>query len=67
VKVENFEDLDRKCRSLRDKETYLNHGETDAKGPQAEGENFQKTREAAPTKEAMNWARMGPGRPAPLT
>jgi hypothetical protein len=39
VKTENFEDPDRKCRILWDKELHLNHGETDDKGPQAVGGN----------------------------
>jgi hypothetical protein len=33
----NFEDSDRKGRILRDKELHLNSGETDVKGPHAEG------------------------------
>jgi hypothetical protein len=47
---------------LHDKELYPNHGQTDAKGPHADEENFQKTREASPTKEATKWVRMGLGR-----
>jgi hypothetical protein len=64
VKAENSEDLDRKCWSLCDKEPCPNYEETDAKGPHAEGEKFQKKREASPTKVATKWARMGPGRSA---
>jgi hypothetical protein len=37
VKMENFEDPDRKCRILRDKEDHLNRRETDVKGPHAVG------------------------------
>jgi hypothetical protein len=37
VKMENSEDLDRKCRILQDKELHLNHRETDIKGPHAVG------------------------------
>jgi hypothetical protein len=37
VKMENSEDLDRKCRILRDKELHLNCGKTDVKDPHAVG------------------------------
>jgi hypothetical protein len=37
VKTKNFEDLDRKCWSLHDKEPYPNRGENHIKGPHAEG------------------------------
>jgi hypothetical protein len=53
-----------KCWSLRVKKPYPNCRETDTKGPHTEGWRFQKTREAAPTKEAANWARKGPCRSA---
>jgi hypothetical protein len=37
MKMENFEDPDRKCRILRDKEDHLNRRETDVKGPHVVG------------------------------
>jgi hypothetical protein len=40
VKVENSEDLDRKCWSLHDKDPYPNHGETNVKDPHAVGRKF---------------------------
>jgi hypothetical protein len=39
-KMKNPEDPDRKCRILRDKELHLNRGETNVKGPHAEGERL---------------------------
>jgi hypothetical protein len=40
VKMENSEDLNKKCWILRDKELYPNRGETDIKGPHVEGRTF---------------------------
>jgi hypothetical protein len=36
MKPKNSKGLDRRCRSLHDKELYLNCGEDDVKGPHAE-------------------------------
>jgi hypothetical protein len=47
VKAQNSRDLNRRCRSLHDKELYLNRGEDDVKGPHAEGSRSTIDREAS--------------------
>jgi hypothetical protein len=62
--MENSENPDRKCRILRDKELHLNRGETDVKGPHAEGGDSRRLGKQHRAKEAVSWAEVGPGRSA---
>jgi hypothetical protein len=67
VKTKNSKDLNRKCWILRDKELHLNRGETDVKGPHAEGSTSSKHRNhyrGRRPRDGLEWAQTG--RPSPF-
>jgi hypothetical protein len=62
MKPYNSRDLNKICKSLRDKYPNLNCGENNVKGPHAEGCKSKIAWEASGRKTGVKWAKMGLGR-----